>query len=64
MGANARHAIGDGLVSGGWYVLKAPQYVTGAFDGAELVFKVNDQDTGQRYPWEEGGTSMLDLSLD
>jgi hypothetical protein len=56
--------VGTGTTTGGEYVVRAEQYGEQSFNGKNLIFKVDGQDTLETATWEKGGATILDLSLD
>jgi hypothetical protein len=56
--------IGTAITADGAYTVFANQYGLASFDGNDLIFKVNGQETGETANWVRGGATILDLSLD
>lgn len=59
-----KEPIGTGMYSAGAYLVYAHQHGSKSFGGRSLIFKINDQDSGETSTWIKGMATALDLSLD
>ena len=55
--------IGAGTSSGGNYTVLANQHGNRSFGGRTVIFKINGEDSGETAIWENGGATILELSL-
>ena len=55
--------LATGTSVDGNYSVLASQFGNASFDGRRVIFKINDEDSGESAIWEKGGATILEVSL-